>query len=269
MFDTILHRWLGVPYTLHVRHFTRRSAAKQTILLIHGLGDTGDLWKDLFDELPAGANIVAVDLLGFGDSPRPSWGVYDARTQARCLLATYLRIGLRSPIQIVGHSLGCLVAIDFAKRYPLLVRRLVLCAPPIYRQPEAKRHTDDMLRDIYTLAAKKPSFLVNMYDIGQKIRLLSPSLSVTKDNIEIFVRTLHASIINQRTVDDIAKVKVPITIIHGLFDPFVIRTNLVTIRKQYANVNLIDIPASHDISAPYRKAIISALADESVKEGVR
>jgi len=260
MLDTIIHRWLRVPYALNVRQIIRHKQAKHTVLLIHGLGDTGDLWKELYDQLPEDLNIVAIDLLGFGNSPRPKWGVYNARTQARSLLATYLRLGIRGPVKIVGHSLGCLVAIDFARRYPLLMRQLVLCAPPIYHPQDKKmRHADDRLRELYTIAAQKPSLLVNMYGIGQKLRLLNPSIQVTKDNIEMFVKSLHSSIINQRTIDDIAKVKVPITIINGVFDPFVIQGNLAGLRDKYANVQLVNIPAGHIISKPYRIEIIKAL----------
>jgi len=261
MFDTIIHRWLRVPYALNVRYLMRRDHAKQTILLIHGIGDTGDLWKDLFDELPSDANIVAVDLLGFGNSPRPNWGVYDARTQARCLLATYLHLGLRGPVRIVGHSLGCLVAIDFARRYPMLIKQLILCAPPIYRKKDAKiKYADDRLRELYEYAAKKPKLIVNLFGLGQKMRLLNPSIEVTRDNVDMFIKSLHASIINQRTVDDIGKIKAPITIIYGVVDPFVIRTNLAELQNRYKNVTVIDIPASHNISKPYRNEILKALS---------
>jgi cis-3-alkyl-4-acyloxetan-2-one decarboxylase len=260
MLDTIIHRWLRVPDTLNIRQIIRRPNAKQTVLLIHGLGDTGDLWKELYDELSDTVNIVSIDLLGFGNSPRPKWGIYNARTQARCLLATYLRLGLHGSVQIVGHSLGCLVAIDFARRYPLLMRQLVLCAPPIYRpQDKNTKQVDDRLRELYAVAAKKPALLVNMYGIGQKLRLLNPSIQVTKDNVEIFVKSLHSSIINQRTIDDIAKVKVPITIINGVFDPFVVQGNLAGLCEKHANIQLINIPAGHIISRPYRTEIIKAL----------
>ncbi len=261
MFDTFLHRWLHVPYPLNVRHIRREKNAKQTILLIHGIGDTGNMWNKLIDELPKEVNVIAVDLLGFGDSPRPSWDTYDARTQARSLLATYLRLGMSGPVTVVGHSLGSLVAIDFARRYPLLVQQLILCAPPIYQPQQAKpRQIDDILREIYALAAQQPELLVNAYEIGQKLHLINPSLEVTSDNIALFTRTLHASIINQRTIDDLAKVKVPITIISGLLDPFVIRGNFVTLRKQYNNIRLIDIPAGHSVNSRYQKEIIKTLS---------
>lgn len=261
MLDTVIHRWLRIPYALNIRHLKRRDNAKQTILLIHGIGDTGDLWKELFDALPSDANIVAVDLLGFGNSPRPKWGIYDARTQARSLLATYLRLGLRGPVRIVGHSLGCLVAIDFARRYPMLIKQLILCAPPIYRRKDARlQHADDRLRDLYDFASKKPLLLINLFSMGQKLRLLSPSVQVTEDNIEAFMKSLHASIINQRTIDDISKVKAPITIISGAFDPFIIHANLATLRDTYTNVQLVDVTAGHNISKAYRTEIVSALA---------
>ena len=65
-------------------------------------------------------------MLGFGQSPRPQWAVYDAKTQARSVIATLLKLRFSTPLTIVGHSLGALVAIEMALRYPLLVKKLFL-----------------------------------------------------------------------------------------------------------------------------------------------
>jgi cis-3-alkyl-4-acyloxetan-2-one decarboxylase len=76
--------------------------------------------------------VIVVDLLGFGDSPKPDWATYDARTQAQSLAKTLLGLGLTQRVVLVGHSMGSLVAVEFAKRYPALVKALVLCSPPLY-----------------------------------------------------------------------------------------------------------------------------------------
>lgn len=264
MLDTIVHRWLRIPYSLHISHQTIQKRAKETVLLIHGIGDTGATWNKLYGRLPDDINVIAVDLLGFGSSPRPSWGVYDARTQAHCLLATYLRLRIHGQVSIVGHSLGSLVAIDFARRYPLLVRKLILCAPPIYQPSSDKKTRDERLRRLYAISIKKPDLLIKLYGLGQKIRLLGPSMQVTEDNAPMFVRTLQASIINQRTVDDIAKVKKPITIVHGIFDAFVVRSNLTSLRSTYSNIKLVEIAAGHNLSEAYIKEIVAALAGQPV-----
>src|SRR5438094_99045 len=129
MMSAIIHRWLRLPYTLHVRYNKKPKKPHATVLFIHGLGNTGDAWKEVIDKLPDDIRVISIDLLGFGQSPRPNWAVYNAKTQARSVLATFLKLRLRTPVYVVGHSLGALVGIEVAKRYPLLVKGLVLCSP--------------------------------------------------------------------------------------------------------------------------------------------
>ena len=139
LFDVLLHRLLKVPYALHAEVIRSEKQPVATVLFIHGIGNNGHAWDEVIAKLPSDIKIVTVDLLGFGQSPSPSWALYDARTQARSVLATFLKLRLRGPIIIVGHSLGALVAVDIARRYPLIVKSLILCSPPFYQLHEDEK----------------------------------------------------------------------------------------------------------------------------------
>src|SRR5688572_20851458 len=127
-----IRRNLRIPYALHVRQ-NRLGATRLTVLFLHGLGGTGDIWDPIIARLPHDVGIVTIDLLGFGKSPKPSWAEFNVKTQARSIAATFLKHRLVGPVIIVGHSMGALVAVELARKYPRIVKGLVLCNPPFYK----------------------------------------------------------------------------------------------------------------------------------------
>lgn len=254
---------MRVPYQLNVRHVHKAKKSRATILLLHGLGDTADMWQPVLAKLPDGMSVAAVDLLGFGESPRPAWEAYDARAQVRSLLTTCLRLRLKTPLIIVGHSLGSLVAVEFAMRYPLLVRSLVLCSPPIYRHPSAGNRTkgyDMVLRSLYGRAAADPGALLRIYALARATRMLPVSIKIDETNVQMLIASLRASIINQTAIDDITRLSKPIRIISGLFDPLVVRANLVRVAQQSDMIRLKHIPAAHGLNAAFVKEIVATVA---------
>jgi len=261
--NDFVHKWLRVPYHLHIRRIHRRKKAKATLLFIHGLGSTGAMWNKAIDALPETVNIVAVDLLGFGKSPNPYWETYNAKAQARSLLATYIKLRLRGPVIVIGHSLGALVAVEFARRYPLLVKTLILCSPPVYRPHDglARFAPERILRRLYEQLSTQPKLVIRLYNLG-RVAGIDPSLEVRENNVEMYVSSLRASILNQSAIDDIARLSVPIKLIHGRFDPLVIQSNLKKLADTYPSITLSAINASHAVTGIYVTKLISSIKDE-------
>lgn len=262
--DTVLHKWLRIPYHLHVRKKRLRKDAKVTYLFIHGLGDTGLLWEPVLAELPNDVNYVTVDLLGFGESEKPAWAPYNATMQARSLLMTYVRLGVRGDVVIVGHSLGSLVAVEFAKRYPMQVKKLVLCSPPIYDTDSgrsAKRIQQDVLNRLYSDLSKNPKLVLNTYALGKKLHLINQSLQVTTETLPAFMASLKASIMNQNTIKLLARLSVPIVMIDGLFDVLTVNKTLKRLAAEHNNIQLITINATHIINKVYTTKLLQVLKE--------
>jgi cis-3-alkyl-4-acyloxetan-2-one decarboxylase len=110
MLDKIIHRWLRIPYTLNVHYFSRPEKPKATILLIHGLGTSWKTWMPLEPYLPKGARVIAIDMLGFGNSPKPDWKSYNVHDQAASIVATLRREFINNVDIVIGHSMGSLAA---------------------------------------------------------------------------------------------------------------------------------------------------------------
>src|SRR3974377_1553528 len=86
--------------TLYVRVGGRGPA----VVLIHGFGDTGDMWAALAAELAGGHTVVVPDLRGMGLSSHPAGG-YDKKTQAADIRSALAQFGLGRAV-IVGHDIG-------------------------------------------------------------------------------------------------------------------------------------------------------------------
>ncbi len=102
----------------------RRGGTGETILLIHGLAGSSKTWDDVIPFVKPHADVIAVDLLGHGESAKPT-GDYSLGAFASGLRDFLSILGVES-VTIVGHSFGGGVAMQLAYQHPHLVDRLVL-----------------------------------------------------------------------------------------------------------------------------------------------
>ncbi len=263
MFDTITHRWLRVPYTLNARVIKSARKPVATVLFIHGIGNSGSVWDEVIKHLSPDIRAVTIDLLGFGQSPHPSWEVYGVKTQARSVLATFFALRLRGPVIIVGHSLGALVAVEIARRYPLLVRSLILCSPPFYNLHDDEKkflpRGDIVLRNIYKTASNHPEQFLQVASVAMRYKLINNVFSVTKDTIDSYMSALEAAIINQTSFDDVKKLKLPIQIIRGTLDPIVVVRNIDELTKARENIRVSAVLSGHEVKGRMIKATAEAV----------
>jgi cis-3-alkyl-4-acyloxetan-2-one decarboxylase len=262
-----LHRTLRIPFALHSYEFQSPKRPRATYVFIHGIGNTLHAWDDVVAQLPSDVRVIGIDLLGFGNSPKPSWAVYSAKTQARSVAMTLLGLRLVHQPILVGHSLGALVSVEVAKRYPLIARKLILCSPPFYkpRSVDSKRSSsiDDMLRTLYETARKHPDQLRYFSQMAVKVGLANKALTINDTTIDSYTAALESSIINQTALNDVAKLKLPITIFYGLFDPVVIRKHITTLAKNKPNVSLVKVNAGHEVVGRYAKYVANFINDQT------
>lgn len=262
MFDQIVHQYLRVPYRLHMSVVKKGRRPRQTILFIHGIGNSGLAWSEVIRQLPDDTRAVTVDLLGFGQSHRPSWAAYDVTSQARAVMRTCLRYGVTGDLIIVGHSMGALVAIEFARRYPLLTKSLVLCSPPLYRpDTKGKLPTSEMtLRRLYRAVHQSPEQFVKLSEVAMRYQLINMSFSVTDKNVASYMSALEAAIINQSSLQDIRKLTLPIHIIRGTLDPVLVARPIKQLAKDYPNITVSTIIAGHEVRGRFVSKVIEVLA---------
>ena len=111
--------------TLHVRI----GGSGPAVLLLHGYGETGDMWAPLAADLVRDHTVIAPDLRGMGLSARSASG-YDKKTQGQDMAGLLKRLKIKK-VDLVTHDIGNMVGYAFAAQYPERVSRFVLIDAPL------------------------------------------------------------------------------------------------------------------------------------------
>lgn len=111
--------------TLHVR----TAGSGPAVVLIHGYGETGDMWVPLATELARNHLVIVPDLRGMGLSAVATDG-FTKKNQAEDIAALLDTLKVRQA-DIVGHDIGNMVAFAFAEAHPDRTTRLVMMDAPV------------------------------------------------------------------------------------------------------------------------------------------
>ena len=112
--------------TIHVRS----GGTGPAVVLLHGYGETGDMWAPLASELARERTVIVPDLRGLGLSSKPAGG-FDKKTQAEDVEGVLAALGVAGRVDVVAHDIGNMVAFQFAARHPERMRRMVLIDAPV------------------------------------------------------------------------------------------------------------------------------------------
>jgi pimeloyl-ACP methyl ester carboxylesterase len=96
----------------------------QTILFVHGFPLSRAIWQPQIETLAKNYRVIAPDLRGHGESSAPA-GIYTMDTFAEDLQALIAE-RKSGPVVFVGHSMGGYISLAFYRKFPQLVRALVL-----------------------------------------------------------------------------------------------------------------------------------------------
>jgi pimeloyl-ACP methyl ester carboxylesterase len=111
--------------TIHVRS----GGAGPAVVLLHGYGETGDMWAPMAVDLARDRTVVVPDLRGMGLSSKPAGG-FDKKTQAADIAGVLDELKIERA-DLVTHDIGNMVGYAFAAQYPKRVTRFVLIDAPV------------------------------------------------------------------------------------------------------------------------------------------
>jgi pimeloyl-ACP methyl ester carboxylesterase len=112
------------------------------VVLLHGFGDTGDMWAPLATRLVRDHTVVVPDLRGMGLSSHPETG-YDKKGEGRDIALVLHALGLDGPLVLVTHDIGNMVGYAFAAQNRGRVTRWVVMDAPL----PGIGHWDDVIKD--------------------------------------------------------------------------------------------------------------------------
>jgi pimeloyl-ACP methyl ester carboxylesterase len=100
----------------------------RTVVLLHGRNFPSSYWEPTIKALTeAGYRVVAPDQIGFGKSSKPTFAYsFDAMARATVALLDSLHV---DRFDLVGHSMGGMLAVRLARAYGSRIDHLVLYSP--------------------------------------------------------------------------------------------------------------------------------------------
>jgi pimeloyl-ACP methyl ester carboxylesterase len=120
--------------------YVRKGGNGPAVIMIHGFGDTGDMWEPLATVMMANHTVIVPDLRGMGLSSSAEHG-YDKKTQGQDIgqILDALNVG---KADLVTHDIGNMVGYAFAAQYPDRVKRWVAMDAPL----PGLGHWDEIIR---------------------------------------------------------------------------------------------------------------------------
>src|SRR3989441_4086941 len=117
-------------------HYVEAGDPEGSVLLfLHGITGSRRYWQKKVRPLEQDYHLVIPDLLGFGLSPKPylEYTLPVFRDSVRGFVEEMDLAG--RPLTIVGHSLGGLIALEYAALHGSHVRRMILLSLPRFSEP--------------------------------------------------------------------------------------------------------------------------------------
>jgi pimeloyl-ACP methyl ester carboxylesterase len=111
------------------KYYLRTGGTGPAVLLVHGFGDTGDMWAPIAARLVKDHTVIVPDLRGMGLSDHAQTG-YTKVNQARDLAGVLDRLKI-DKADLVTHDIGNMVGYAFAAQYPDRVTRWVVIDAPL------------------------------------------------------------------------------------------------------------------------------------------
>ena len=260
------------PAGINGLHLTTRGNGP-SVVLVHGLGASARYWEPVVDVLADRYRTIAVDLLGFGRSPKPGSASYDIDCHADALAPT-----IPPGSVVVAHSTGAAIALHLAAARPDLIAGLVLVAPPAHADADTARDRISELGTFSRLTAQgHPAATVlcetmcllrPLAAAGAPVILRDVPARVAIDGAlhtwPSYSRTLQHVVIDHRLDHDLRDIDVPVQILVGSDDhvstPDTIRGALTRTGRDDIDLRVVDGDDHH--LALHQPGLVAAAVDQ-------
>lgn len=249
-------------------------SGRPATVLLHGLLASGRYWGAAYDTLAQESALLVPDLAGFGRSVDVEDG-FGPEVHAELVARTIAEVGLAGqPVVMGAHSLGCLVAIEVARRHPDLVAGIVAFSPPLYADEAAARRWLSRANPLVRLFVANAPLSEAVCDwmfghrnlAGRLGRMLRPELPRPlaedrfKHTYRSYSQTLAKVIVSAGAVAWIEDAAVPIHLVAGIDDDLVDRAFLRDVSERYPHLSLSVWPeAGHELPLTHPAACVTEI----------
>lgn len=233
----------------------------RTVVLLHGLLGSQRYFGAAYDALAQSARLVVPDLLGFGESPRPSDVDYGLESHTQALIKALERLEVSGPLVLVGHSAGVRIAIRLAASRPDLVAGVIGFGPVLYAGArEAREHVARLglfvrLFALETVWARWTcAWMCRHRALAARIAAwMRPELPrpVAEDSVQhswpSYSGTIRRLVIEAQPPMDLDRVECPVRLVAGKDDLVLDLRYLRKLAEMRSNVTLELWPGDHDL----------------------
>ncbi len=217
------------------------------LVLLHGLGNNHRSWSYALEHIDYTKwRVIALDLLGFGDAPKPDVK-YTPKDHAEAVIATLDKLGIEKAV-FAGHSMGCVVAIEIAHRWPQRVERLTLFGAPLYKVKARNTwwrkltRAEGMYFSLFEIVQNNPEVMQVGGKIADELVPFVKGMEITEETWPAYKKSLENTIMQYESYKKAIELRVPTLFVNGLLDFFIIRRNNRAVRranKQYVRVKRV------------------------------
>ncbi len=248
-----------------------RAGVGEPVLLVHGITTYSFIWRNLFHELARNHDVIAVDLLGCGNSDMPLDVPFAVSDHAGYLLE-FVRDLQLPRFHLVGHDLGGGIGQIFAVRNPAMLLDLALLNTVAYDfwpvQPITAMRTP-IVRQLLMATLDKGMFrLVVKRGVHRQER-------VTEELMEYFLAPfatqegrkafLHfARCLDNHNLmsiaDDLRRLPLPVLVLRGRDDPYLSQDIALKLDRELPDSRLVELPgAGHFFQEDVPELILAEL----------
>jgi pimeloyl-ACP methyl ester carboxylesterase len=109
--------------------YVRVGGKGPAVVMLHGFGDTGDMWAPLANALIKDRTVIVPDLRGMGLSSYPHSG-YDKKTQGVDIANVMDKLNIQKA-DLVTHDIGNMVGYALAAQYPDRITKWAIIDAPL------------------------------------------------------------------------------------------------------------------------------------------
>lgn len=214
---------------------------KPVLVLLHGGGSNAHWWDGMAPTLAKRFFVVALDFRGHGISDYPEELVIGAFNDDLEMLLDHLG---SHEVVLVGHSMGCHIAVDHASRHPA-TRALALIDIARGSSENARRRSRLALRMRGTYATREDAierfqFLPEAVDVSESTRLEIARHSVREQADGRFTYCFDPRwfTLGRRAAPDLSKVECPTLILRGSQSTILSREGAAAVAAELPNARV-------------------------------
>ena len=197
--------------------FSATKNPRLTVAFIHGIASDSSSFNNALKYLEGTTSLkdirfVAFDLLGSGKSRSSDKLNYDYKDQITALHNSIQKLKIKTPLVLVGHSMGTLIATRYADTYKKSIKHLILISPPVYTE-------DDLVN---------PAFIAAIKVFKDAVSLKNKKILEEKS----FNESMNKIVLDKNNYKTLANLKTYTTLIYGDTDQLIAPYNIPKILKQ-------------------------------------